>query len=143
MGARNRIFGALAALTLAILAVPVSSLLASAQGYQVTVTCTVPKLHPERQLAPNSCLNSVRDGTQTYVAHVKDASGAAVAGVSVKWTDSDDKDARFRLAQNPCTTGSNGACSAELADAHPHAGEQITVTANADGSTAQGYLTFR
>ena len=29
----------------------------AAATYQVTVTCTVPKSQPERQLAPNHCLN--------------------------------------------------------------------------------------
>jgi hypothetical protein len=42
----------------------------AAANYQIRVTCSVPKSQPERQLAPNSCLNYLPDGTQTYVAHV-------------------------------------------------------------------------
>jgi hypothetical protein len=115
---------------------------ASAQSYVVRVTCSVPIFQPQRQLAPNSCLNYLPDGTQTYVAHVKDSNGNPVQGVTVKWTDSDSNDANFRLANNPCTTGSNGTCQDELVDSHPRAGEKITVTATAGGTTAKGYLTF-
>jgi hypothetical protein len=115
----------------------------AADSYQVRVTCTVPKSQPERQLAPNSCLNYIPDGTQTYVAHVRTSSGRAAVGVTVRWTDSDAKDAHFRLAQNPCTTNSAGTCQAELKDTNPKPGEKITVTATAGGSSAKAYLTFK
>jgi hypothetical protein len=121
--------------------IPVSSATA-ASGYRVTVTCAVPKAQPERQLASNSCLNYVPDGTQTYVAKVRDANGRAVSGVWVSWTDSDAKDAHFRLAQNPCKTGSDGTCQAEVKDTRPRPGEKITITATAGGASATGYLTF-
>src|SRR5690349_25180062 len=52
----------------------------AATGYRVTVTCTVPKSQPERQLAPNPCPNYVPDGTQTYTAKVRNSSGSPVAG---------------------------------------------------------------
>lgn len=110
---------------------------------RVKVRCTVPRSQPERLLAPNSCLNYIPDGTQTFTAHVRDGNGDPVAGVWVQWSDSDNGDAHFRFAQNPCRTGSNGACSAELVDTHPRAGEKITVTASVAGSSANGYLSFR
>ena len=53
---------------------------ASAAGRTVTVTCDVPRSQPERQLAPNSCLNYVPDGTQTYTALVRNSSGNPVLG---------------------------------------------------------------
>ena len=115
---------------------------ASAIFYRLTVTCTVPKGSPERQLAPNSCLNYLPDGTQTYTAHVVN-DGRPVAGVSVKWSDSDVKDGWFRVDRNPCVTNSDGTCSDELVDGDPHAGERITITATAGSSTAKGYLTFK
>jgi hypothetical protein len=115
---------------------------ASAVFYRLTVTCKVPKGSPERQLAPNSCLNYIPDGTQTYTAHVVN-DGRPVAGVTVRWSDSDDGDAWFRVTNNPCVTGSDGTCSDELVDNSPHAGEKITATATAGSSTAKGYLTFR
>jgi hypothetical protein len=115
---------------------------ASAITYRLTVTCSVPKGSPERQLAPNSCMNYMPDGTQTYTAHVTN-DGHPVTGVTVTWSDSDSKDASFRTTNNPCVTGSGGTCSDELADKSPHAGEKITVTATGGGSTAKGYLTFR
>ncbi|GAA2020862.1 hypothetical protein GCM10009740_06650 [Terrabacter terrae] len=115
----------------------------AATGYRVTVTCTVPKSQPERQLAPNSCLNYVPDGTQTYTAKVRNSSGSPVAGVTVSWSDSDAQDALFRINQNPCVTGSSGSCSAELVDRHPKAGEKITVTASVKGASGTGYLTFK
>ena len=115
----------------------------AAVSYQVSVTCTVPNSQPERQLAPNSCLNYIPDGTQTYVAHVRTSSGRAAAGVTVRWTDSDARDAHFRLAQNPCTTNSSGTCQAELKDTHPRPGEKVTITATAGGSSAKAYLTFK
>ena len=80
----------------------------AAVSYRVTVTCSVPKAQPERQLAPNSCLNYIPDGTQTYTAKVRDSSGSPVRGVTVKWTDSDAQDALFRINQNPCVTNSSG-----------------------------------
>jgi hypothetical protein len=119
---------------------------ATTSGLRVTVTCSVPKAQPERQLAANSCLNYLPDGTQTFTAHVRDSSGKAVAGATVRWTDSDTRDAQFRAAQNPCVTGINGTCSAEIVDTHPSAGEKITVTATATklGATGNGtgYLTL-
>ncbi|HYO34143.1 MAG TPA: Ig-like domain-containing protein [Nocardioidaceae bacterium] len=115
----------------------------AATSYQVRVTCTVPKGQPERQLAPNSCLNYIPDGTQTYNARVRNSSGNPVAGVWVQWTDSNSRDARFRPAQTPCKTNLNGVCSAELVDTNPQAGERITVRATVGGSSAAGYLTFR
>ena len=115
----------------------------AAGTYRVTVTCTVPKSQPERQLAPNSCLNYVPDGTQTYTAKVRDSSGSPVRGVVVSWSDSDAQDALFRVNQNPCVTNSAGSCSAELVDRHPKAGEKITVTASVKGASGTGYLTFK
>lgn len=115
---------------------------ASAVFYRLTVTCKVPKDNPDRQLAPNSCLNYLPDGTQTYTAHVVN-DGRPVAGVTVKWSDSDDEDAWFRVTNNPCVTASDGTCSDELVDKSPHSGEKITVTASAGNSTAKGFLTFR
>ncbi|WP_374968276.1 Ig-like domain-containing protein [Terrabacter sp. BE26] len=103
----------------------------------------MPKTQPERQLAPNSCLNYVPDGTQTYTAKVRDSSGSPVAGVVVSWSDSDAQDALFRVNQNPCVTNSAGSCSAELVDRHPKAGEKITVTASVKGASGTGFLTFR
>ena len=133
---------ALSALLAATATTPV--LTAEAAGtYQIRVTCTVPRTQPERQLAPNSCLNYVPDGTQTYVAHVTTSSGRPAAGVTVRWTDSDARDAHFRLNQNPCVTNASGTCQAELKDTHPRPGEKITITATAGGSSANGYLTFR
>ncbi|MDX6309684.1 MAG: hypothetical protein QOI06_2730 [Nocardioidaceae bacterium] len=115
---------------------------ASAITYQLTVTCKVPKTSPQRQLAPNWCLNYLPDETQTYTAHVKNGDGHPVAGVTVKWRDSDDQDAWFRVTNNPCVTGSHGKCSDELVDKNPHSAEKITVTATAGGTTAKGYLSF-
>ena len=81
---------------------------AAAGGYSVKVTCSVPKSQPERQLAPNSCMNYAPDGTQTFTAHVRTSSGRPASGVWVQWSDSDNTDAKFRTAQNPCKTGSKG-----------------------------------
>ena len=131
------------ALGLATPAIPAAALPATTQSYHVTVTCKVPKSQPHRRLAHNSCLNYLRDGTQTYVAHVKDSAGNPVSGVTVTWADSDSTDASFRAARNPCVTGSHGTCSDELADSHPTSGERITITATAGGSSATGYLTFK
>jgi hypothetical protein len=140
--ARRWLIGAAAvALTGASLTVAASP--ASAQTYTVRVTCKVPANQQERQLAANSCLNYLPDGTQTFIARVKDSNGNAVSGVTVKWSDADSNDAAFRSKQNPCTTGSGGTCSAEVFDAHPRDGEKITVTATAGGSTGKGYLSFR
>jgi hypothetical protein len=116
---------------------------ASAISYRVTVTCKVPRTSPERQLAPNWCLNYLPDGTQTFTAHVTTGDRHPLAGVTVIWSDSDNTDASFRLISNPCVTGSDGTCSAELADKSPHSGEKITVTATAGGAAAKGYLSFQ
>lgn len=96
----------------------------AANGYRVSVTCSVPRAQPERQLAPDSCLNYVPDGTQTYTAHVRDSNGKPVKGVAVTWSDSDTNDALFRLNQTPCTTDAAGNCSAELVDRHPGQGSE-------------------
>lgn len=112
-------------------------------GYRVTMTCSVPKLQADRQLASNSCLNYLPDGTQTFTAQVRNSSGSAARGAVVRWSDSDTQDAHFRLNQNPCVTNSAGSCSAELVDTHPKAGEKITVTATAQGASSVGYLTFQ
>jgi hypothetical protein len=114
----------------------------AASGYRVTVTCSVPKSQPERQLAPDSCLNYVPDGTQTYTALVRDSRGKPVKGVTVTWTDSDTNDALFRVNQNPCRTDVAGTCSAELVDRHPKVGERITVRATVAGTSGTGYLRF-
>jgi hypothetical protein len=74
---------------------------------------------------------------------VRTSSGRPASGVWVQWSDSDNTDAKFRTAQNPCKTGSKGTCSAELADSHPKRGEKITVTAKVGGASAKGYLTIR
>ena len=135
----------IAMMSVAAVAAAVGGLALPAQAavsYRVTVTCSVPKSQPERQLAPNSCLNYLPDGTQTYTAKVRDSSGKAVRGVVVTWADSDAQDALFRINQNPCTTNSAGTCSAELVDKHPKAGEKINITASAGGSSGSGYLTF-
>lgn len=110
---------------------------------QVRVTCTVPRSQPERQLAPHSCMNWLPDGTQTYTARVLDRRGRPVAGAWVRWTDSDAGGAEFRMRQNPCATGPNGFCSAELDDDQPSAGERIIVTATVGDLSGRGYLTFR
>jgi Bacterial Ig-like domain (group 1) len=130
-------------LALGILAPALAAAPASAVSYRVNVTCTVPRGQPERQLASNSCLNYIPDGTQTYNATVRDSSGRPVSGVPVSWSDSHPGDAYFRRRQNPCTTGANGTCSAELIDRSPRSGERITVTARAGGAAGYGYLTFR
>jgi hypothetical protein len=114
---------------------------ADAVTYTVKVTCTVPKLQPERQLASNSCLNYVPDGTQTFTARVTDSTGRAVSGVWVTWSDNSSA-AHFRARNNPCRTGSNGTCSDELVVRNPKKGMKITVTATVGGSSGVGYLTF-
>jgi hypothetical protein len=113
----------------------------AAESYTVKVICTVPHSQPERQLAPNHCLNYVPDGTQTYTAKVTDSNGRAVSGVWVTWSD-DSAAARFRVRKNPCKTGSNGACSDELVVRNPKRGMKITVTATVGGSSGIGYLSF-
>jgi hypothetical protein len=113
----------------------------AATSYTVQVTCTVPKSQPERQIAPDWCLNYLPDGTQTYTAKVRKADGSAAAGVTVKWTDN-ATNAHFRLAQNPCTTNSSGVCSAELVVQNPKRSQKITVTATVGTASDNGYLTF-
>ncbi|OLP72787.1 hypothetical protein BJM39_02210 [Salmonella enterica subsp. enterica serovar Javiana] len=122
---------------LVLLAAPADA----ATTYKVEVTCTVPARQPERQLAPDSCLNYVPDGTQTYTAKVRKADGSAAVGVTVTWSDN-ATNAHFRLAQNPCTTNSKGVCSAELVVKNPRKGQKVTVTATVGGSFDYGYLTF-
>jgi hypothetical protein len=136
--ARLAAAGALALAPLSILAAPAQA----ATTYSVTVTCTVPKSQPERQLAPDSCLNYIPDDTQTFTAKVRKSDGTAAKGVSVQWTDS-ATNAHFRVAQNPCVTNSSGVCSAELVVNHPKHGQKITVTATSGGASDHGYLTFQ
>lgn len=124
---------------LAATGVPVSA--AQAASYTVKVTCTVPQRQPERQLAPNHCLNYVPDGTQTYTAKVTDSYGRAVSGVWVTWSDNSSA-AHFRVRNNPCKTGTNGSCSDELVVRNPKRGMKITVTATVGGSSGVGYLSF-
>ena len=114
----------------------------AAATYQVTVTCTVPRSQPERQLAPNHCLNYLPDGTQTFNAKVTDSRGRAVSGVKVYWSDDSDK-AKFRVRNNPCTTGSDGRCSDELVVNNPRRDMVIKVTGTVGSSSAVGYLSFR
>jgi hypothetical protein len=114
----------------------------AAPTYDVTVTCTVPKRQPERQLAPNHCLNYLPDGTQTYIAKVADSNGRPVAGVKVYWSD-DSASAKFRVRKNPCTTGSDGRCSNELVVRNPRRDMVIRVTGTVGSSSAVGYLSFR
>ena len=115
---------------------------AEAATFHVKVTCTVPKSQPQRQLAPNSCLNFIPDGTQTYSARVTDSNGRAVSGAQVQWADS-ATNAQFRVSNNPCTTGTNGRCSDELVVTRPRAGQVIKVTASFGGATGVGFLTFQ
>lgn len=115
---------------------------AEAATFHVKVTCTVPKSQPQRQLAPNSCLNFVPDGTQTFAVRVTDSNGRAVSGASVQWTDS-ATNAQFRVSKNPCTTATNGRCSDELVVTRPRAGQMIQVTATFGGSAGVGFLTFQ
>jgi hypothetical protein len=138
----------------AVTAVTVAGLVAGAPqasadtvtSIRVTVTCSVPDGQPERQLARNSCLNYLWDETQTYTARVRDSNGDPVPDVVVEWTDSDPLDAHFRILQNPCVTGPDGTCSAELVDRQPFDGEEITVIATATAlgfsDTGRGHLTF-
>lgn len=128
-----------AATSMFALAAPASA----ATSYRVTVTCSVPKSQPERQLAANWCLNYLPDGTQTFTAHVRNSSGSPVSGVRVTWTDSDpSRGTHFRTRQNPCVTGSNGSCSAEFVDRSPTSGQRTTMTATAGTNTGTGYLSF-
>ena len=132
----------LAAVAAGTLLVPVFGVALPAQaaaGYTVTVTCKVPPRQAERQLASDSCLNYIPDGTQTFTAQVRKADGTAASGMTVHWTDS-ARNAHFRLAQNPCTTNASGSCSAELVVKRLRKGQKITVTATAEGASDQGYL---
>lgn len=136
------VLGRVCAITAAVSAATVlSPAVAQAATYTVTVTCTVPRLQPERQLAPNHCLNYVPDGTQTFTAKVTDSNGRAVSGVWVTWSDNSSS-AHFRYRHNPCKTGSNGACSDELVVNNPKRDTTIKVTATVGGATGVGYLSF-
>jgi hypothetical protein len=126
---------------LAVALVPAVSA-SAAPTYQVSVTARCRKPSRKRQLAPNSCMNYVPDGTQTYEARVTDVDGRPATGVLVHWADS-SASARFRPKKNPCTTGSDGTCSDELVVTRPRRGDRITVTATVPGDSALGYLTFR
>jgi hypothetical protein len=130
-----------AAGAVAAAAVSVPAATADAATYRVTVTCQVPRSQPERQLAANSCLNYVPDGTQTYTARVTDSNGRAVPGVWVSWSDSSST-AHFRVRKNPCRTGSNGTCSDELVERSPRRGAVITVRATVGSAYGLGYLRF-
>ena len=58
--------------------------MANAAGtYHVVVTCTVPNIESERQLAPNHCLNYLPDGTQTITAKGTNSKRRPVSGVRV------------------------------------------------------------
>jgi Bacterial Ig-like domain (group 1) len=128
------------AMSLVGLALPAEA----ATGYQVKVTCTVPQNQPERQLAPNWCLNYLPDETQTFTATVLDAGGNPVGGVTVDWSDNDPTQvAHFRFRQNPCVTGADGTCSAEFVDHDATPGESTTVRATIDGDVGRGRITFR
>ena len=140
-GAGMRVVPTLVALALAGATAVVGGPAEAATTYKVKVTCTVPKNQPERQLAPNSCLNYLPDGTQTFVAKVVNGSGKAVPGVQVKWSDN-ASNAAFRAASNPCTTGSNGTCGDELVVTRPKLSQKVTVTATVGGASANGYLSF-
>ena len=113
----------------------------AATTYKVKVTCTVPASQPERQLAPNWCLNYLPDGTQTFTAKVTNGSGKAVPNVQVTWSDN-ASNAAFRATTNPCTTGKNGTCSDEIVVNRPKVGQKITVTATVGGASGKGYLSF-
>jgi len=113
----------------------------TATTYHVVVTCKVPRLQPERQIAPNHCMNYLPDGTQTFDATVTDGSGRRVQGVRVSWSDNSTL-AAFRVRKNPCTTGSNGSCGDELVVKRPSRCLVVTVTATVGSATAKGYLSF-
>ena len=130
-----------AAAAVAAASVSVPAATADAATYTVKVTCQVPRSQPERQLAPNSCLNYVPDGTQTYTAKVTDSYGRPVAGVWVTWSDNSST-AHFRVRRNPCKTGSYGTCSDELVERSPRRGMVITVKATVGSAYGIGYLRF-
>jgi hypothetical protein len=133
----------LGAIVAAAAAVPLvfSASPAHAATYTVTVTCKVPRLQPERQLAPNHCLNYLPDATQTFIATVTDAAGQPVPGVWVAWSDNSPS-AKFRVKKNPCMTDATGRCSDELVDRDLQSGKVIEVTAKVGSDTGTGYLSF-
>jgi hypothetical protein len=135
---RNAYYLGVVGMAIALIA-PVAP--ADAATFHLNVTCTVPKSQPQRQLAPNSCLNFLPDGTQTFAVRVTDSNGRAVPGVRVQWTDS-SMTAQFRVRHNPCTTATNGSCADELVVTRPRTGQMIQVTATFGGSTGVGFLTF-
>lgn len=116
---------------------------AVSSGYRIHITCKTPQ--PERQLSPKDCLNYLPDGTQTYTAHVTDSAGHPVAGVLVKFSDSDRVDAHFRYRHIKGRTDRTGRFSDELVDTQPKSGEIIraTVTIVSSGASATGTLRFR
>lgn len=116
---------------------------AASSGYRIHITCKTPQ--PERQLSPKDCLNYLPDGTQTFTARVTDSAGHPVAGVLVKFTDSDLRDAHFRLRHDRGRTDRTGRFSDELVDRHPRRGEIIraTVTIVSSGARDSGTLRFR
>jgi len=119
----------------------VSTVSTVSTGRTVKVTCSA--YPPPRQLAPNSCLNYIPDGTQTYTALVRDGQGRPQRGVSVSWHTSDGADSHFRVNQTPCKTNASGVCSAEIKDMAPKPGEKITITAVTSGASGIGHLTFQ
>lgn len=145
VGTRSRRLAGIAALATGVVAPALAAHPAAAAEtattYRVVVTCKVPRLQPERQLAPNHCMNYLPDGTQTFVATVTDSSGRRVQGVRVSWSD-DSSLAQFRVRKNPCTTGSDGSCGDELVVKRPTRSLVVTVTATVGAATAKGYLSF-
>lgn len=69
--------------------------------------------------------------------------GNPVRGVRISWASSDPQDARFRVNQSPCVTGSNGACSTEIKDLRPRSGDEITVMAITSTASGTGSLPFQ
>lgn len=113
----------------------------SADGWTIRTTCKTPQGF--RQLSPSSCLNSVRDPTQTYTATVRNGHGTAVAGVRVHFSDG-TPDAHFRVRTATCTTNAQGRCSSELKADHPRNGEVVHTTATlvVTGTEDGGKLVF-
>lgn len=129
-----------------VLAAPLLAGMASpamSSGYRISISCKTPQ--PERQLSPRDCLNYLPDGTQTYTARVTDSAGHPVAGVLVRFTDSDSRDAHFRIRHVKGRTDSTGRFSDELVDTSPRSGEVIRATATivSSGASDTGSLRFR
>lgn len=116
---------------------------AVSSGYRIHITCKTPE--SERQLSRKDCLNYLPDGTQTFTARVTDSAGHPVAGVLVEFTDSDTRDAHFRLRHDRGRTDRTGRLSDELVDYHPRSGEIIRASATivSSGVRDSGTLRFR